>query len=131
MTTSVDKLGLSSINMNGIFLGIAQAFGFFIVMPFTHKMKRVLWIKIFNLAFIFVASILFLLSFFQETTIVTNLRIIFSMMSAAVMSSCFPILYSYMAEVFPVEIRGLSSALILFIGKISGPIALLITTLCN
>ena len=131
MTTSVDKLGLSSINMNGIFLGLSQAFGFMIVMPFTHRMRRVLWIKIFNVAFIVVALILFLLSFMEETIIVTNLRIFFSMVSASVMSSCFPILYTYMAELFPVEIRGLSSAIIIFIGKISGPLALLITTLCN
>ena len=102
-----------------------------IVMPFTHRMKRVLWIKIFNMAFIFVALVLFLLSFLEETWVVTNLRIFFSMVSAAVMSSCFPILYGYIAELFPVEIRGLSSALIIFIGKISGPLALLITTICN
>lgn len=124
MTTSVQDLGLKSIQLNGIFLGITQSLGFLSVLPFTHKMKRKEWSLKFQAMILISALFLITLSLCGDSSVILFLQTIISTcLLASIMSASFPLIFLYISELFPTETRGLASALILFFGKMVGALA--------
>lgn len=117
---SVQNLGLANMNYNGIYLGVTQAIGPMLVTPFAHKMKRRKWSIILQCGSLSAVALLAILSKNYEDT--PLIRLIKSSLSAGVISvvisAQYPIVCSSMSEMFPSRLRGLSSALILFLSKV-------------
>ena len=121
MTTSVQDLGLHDIHLNGIFLGVNQSIGFIAIFPFMHKIKRRKWIINLQLVFIFSAIILWLTALFPKNQYIQITQTTVSTFCiAANVSAISSVFYTYIAEMFPAEIRGVATALILFNGKLIG-----------
>jgi fucose permease len=57
--------------------------------------------------------------------------LISTILISAVTSMMFPLLFLWTAELFPTKIRGLASAVILFVGKLFGGLAPLLSNLCD
>lgn len=118
---SIQDLGLELINYNGIFFGITQSAGYLSILPFAYKMPRKRWMIIFQILILLGASILFFLSIIPETDTVRLMETIVSTCILAAVNSCqFVFLYTYVSELFPIKIRGLANALVLFTGKMIG-----------
>lgn len=47
LTTDLSGLGLSSIELSGIFVGLTQCIGCLVVIPFIPRMRRKMWGLIF------------------------------------------------------------------------------------
>ena len=126
LTTSIQQLGLEDIHYNGLLLGFTQSLGYLICLPLAHKMKRKKWSIIFQVLVLLGALILGVLS---KITAPGNphIQLMKTIMStfwmATLNSAQFPILYTYINELFPVKIRGLANALILFTAKLMGALA--------
>ena len=123
LTTSIQQLGLENIHYNGLLLGITQSLGYLITLPVAHKMKRKRWSIIFQILVLIGALILGVLSKISEYGN-SNIQFMKTIMSTAWMatlnSAQFPIIYTYINELFPVSIRGFANALILFTAKLMG-----------
>lgn len=50
LSTDISSIGLSNVSIAGILLGVTQTIGYFIVLPFVHKMKRRFWTLMFYCA---------------------------------------------------------------------------------
>lgn len=125
LTTSIQDLGLNSMSENGIFLGVTQTIGYFISLPFAHKMQRKKWSIIYQLICLLGAIILIILSkIFEDNDLNKLLKTIISTcLIATVNSAQFPILFAYISEIYPTKMRGLGNALVLFSGKLLGALA--------
>lgn len=125
LTISIQDLGLKNTTENGIFLGVTQTIGYFLSLPFAHKMKRKTWSIIFQLICLSGGiGLAYLSKYCQRTELVRFLETVLSTcVIATVNSAQFPILYSYVSEIYPTKIRGLANAMILFFGKLFGALA--------
>jgi len=121
LTTSVQSLGLTSINYNGMFLGVTQTVGYLVALPLAHKMKRKLWSIIFQSLTLIGAVILAFMSQEKQTERQMFLETVISTCWMAVINSAqFPLLFLSISELFPTRVRGLANAMVLFTGKLLG-----------
>lgn len=126
LTTSIQDLGLKNVTENGIFLGVTQTIGYFICLPFAHKMKRKTWSIIFQIICLLGAIGLAYLSKINDndSDLIGFLETIISTCVLATINSAqFPILFAYISELYPTKMRGLANAIILFTGKLFGALA--------
>jgi len=132
MIVSVQNLGLSSMNLNGIALGVSQTIGFIVILPFTHILPRRITSISMQGVLMISAGLLFCISFFTRTEMIRTIETIISTVAiGSTMSAFFPVLYLHTSELFPVEMRGLANAMILFIGKLFGGSAPFVCQLCE
>ena len=118
---SVQDLGLSSINTNGIFFGVTQTAGYLIILPFSHKLPRKKLFIYCELLTLAGAAILGVLSHMDKTAWVKLLETIVSTCLMTVVNSIqFVFYYAYISESFPPQIRGSANALCLFTSKLIG-----------
>lgn len=113
-----------------MFLGVTQTAGYLIALPLAHKMKRKLWSIIYQLLTLIGAIVLAFMSKSEQTKEEKFFETVVSTCWMAVINSAqFPILFLYISELFPTEIRGLANALVLFTGKLLGALSPLLGTL--
>lgn len=132
MTISIQELGLKSLQINGILLGVTQSLGYLGVFPFTHKMRRKKWLLIFQF-FVFLSILsLFFLSLFEKSKVVLLLQTFFSTFFIASLTSAqFPLIFLYISELFPTNVRGVANAIILFFGKLVGTLTPFLIDFCE
>ena len=133
LSTDVSSLGIENICVVGVFLGITQTIGYIIVIPFISKMKRAKWMRIFCTLIILGAFVLLALSFFDPSNQYINYTKagISTIVLATFMSAAFPFLFLMNTELFPTEVRGTASALVLSCGKLVGASAPFIGDFCK
>lgn len=115
------RLGLANIYLNGVFLGVSELLGNFIIIPFGNKLKR----RHLNFfcAFSITICALFLIVLdvagdsdssgikWTQTLISSLIKLIYCMN--------FALIFSYASELFPTKIRGLTLGIIVLFGRIS------------
>jgi hypothetical protein len=131
LTINIQQLGLSSININGIFVGVAGMFGAGLVIFMITKIRRYVcgFVKIFFrktgiiwcLVTIIVASVvLAVLSYFYMFNV--TVQFIESMISAFIFKCAtlfiFSVLSLYSVELFETSIRSLAFALVMVVSKL-------------
>ena len=133
LSTDVSSLGIDNICVVGIFLGITQTLGYFLVIPFISRMKRARWMTIFSLLIVLGATVLLGLSFMDPSNqyISYSKAGISTVVIATFMSAAFPFLFLMNTELFPTEVRGTASALVLSCGKLVGASAPFIGDFCK
>ena len=73
LSTDVGSLGISNISIAGILLGLTQSFGYLLVIPFVHNMKRVLWVTIFQIILACSALLLLGLSLLPKSSTISTI----------------------------------------------------------
>ena len=133
MTTSVQELGLKNIQLNGMMIGVCQTIGYLFILPFTHKIPRKQFMKIFQATIVISAVVLFIIGLVVPHS--DTRKWVETLISTVVISSLtsmmFPLLFIWIAELFPTQIKGLASAFILFMGKLLGGLAPILSHVCE
>lgn len=121
MTTSVQDLGMDSVQANGIIVGITQAGGFILVLPFLSITRRKYALLLIQTLMLSGAFFLVCTSFFKSSGYIRLLEgFISSVYISSSLSALFSFLYIANAESFPTQIRGLAVGIILLVGKVIG-----------
>lgn len=124
LTSSIQDLGLKSIQLNGILMGFTQMLGFLYVAYNGPKIERVKTAKLCLLIEMAGALLLFGLSFCKQTDKILLIQsLISTLWMTTTVSAHISVLYLQNAESFPTELRGLAIAFILLFGKMSGAAA--------
>lgn len=124
LTSSIQDLGMKSIQLNGILMGCTQLIGYLFMAYYGPKLQRVRAAKLCLALEIFGAFVLFCLSFCKQTDQVMLLQsLVSTLWMTTIVSAHMGILYLQNAESFPTELRGLAIAFILLFGKMSGAAA--------
>lgn len=133
MTTSVQELGLKNIQLNGMMIGVCQTIGYLFILPFTHKIPRKQFMKMFQVVIVSSAIVLFLIGLFVPHSDARKWieTLISTVLISSLTSMMFPLLFLWIAELFPTQIKGLASAFILFMGKLLGGLAPILTHICE
>lgn len=133
MTTSVQELGLKNIQLNGMMIGVCQTIGYLFILPFTHKIPRKQFMKLFQVVIVCSAITLFLIGLFVPHSEIRKWleSLISTVLISSLTSMMFPLLFLWIAELFPTQIKGLASAFILFMGKLLGGLAPILSHICE
>lgn len=124
MTTSVQDMGLSTVQLNGMVVGVTQAAGFIIVLRHLPKTRRKVALLAIQGLLLTGAYLLICVSFLPKGYWVNLLNgFVSTVCMSTVLSSMFSFLYVANAESFPTQIRGLAVGIILLTGKLLGSCA--------
>lgn len=124
MTTSVQDMGLATVQMNGIVVGLTQALGYILVLKYLSRTKRKAALIAIQAMLLFGAYLLVCLSFLPKARWVTLLEgFVSTIFMSTVLSSMFSFMYVANAESFPTQVRGLAVGVILLTGKLIGSCA--------
>lgn len=121
------RIGLSNIYVNGIFLGVSELIGNFIVIPLGDKVKR-RWFN-FTCSLTIVLCCVVLLIFelvkdsIQENVLKWTQTLISSVIKLALCAN-FALIFTYCSELFPTKMRGLCLGLCVLVGRTSSIFAL-------
>lgn len=123
-SVSIQDLGFDNMNVNGIYFGLVQSMAYLVMTFFSPKMKRKLWLLIFQgLTILFTIS-LFFLSTREETNIIKYAKAFISIFVLGFFNAAiFPLLFSFISELFPTRVRGIAFAFITFLGRFGGSYA--------
>lgn len=119
MSINIQDLGLKDTKLNGILFGITQGIGYLGMLPFSNNMRRKRWHIIFQLIMMTGAVILLILSLGGSSK-----RILIAQTAVAIIfcgttfSALFTIFFLYVTELFPVELRGTASSIVLLVSNI-------------
>ena len=119
MNFSIQDLGLSSINLNGIFYGVTQSVAYVSIVPFAHKIRRKQSFIYTQIAILLGAAALAVLSKVQKTPLVALAETTISTCLMTVVNSIqFVFFYAYLTESFPTVVRGLASGLVICTSRV-------------
>ncbi len=114
------KLGLQNIYINGIFLGISEIIGYFIVIPIASIVKRRqlnFWcsfaVVILNLVLLFLEFI----TEFMNPNFVHWLQTILSCLIKLAYCINYALIFNYCSELFATKIRGMTLGICIFFGR--------------
>lgn len=115
------KIGLASINVNGMFLGLSETVGYLIVIPFGNLIPR----RVLN--FVCCALVIILCCFliaFDFTAKDWNEQVlrwsqtIASSLIKLVLCVNYALIFNYCSELFPTKMRGMTLGICVFVGRV-------------
>jgi len=114
-------------------IGVCQTIGYLFILPFTHKIPRKQTMKLFQVVIVCSAITLFLIGLFVPHSDIRKWleSLISTVLISSLTSMMFPLLFLWIAELFPTQIKGLASAFILFMGKLLGGLAPILSHICE
>ena len=115
------KIGLASININGMFLGLSEIMGYLFVIPFGNLIPR----RILNFSCCAAVIILccFLIAFditakkWNENVLRWSQTIV-SCLIKLVLCINYSLIFNYCSELFPTKMRGFALGICVFIGRV-------------
>lgn len=132
LTTDIGSIGISSISIAGILLGSSQMVGYLAIIPFSHKMRRKTWTTIFLLGIscgilsLLGISIAVKLEYLSAPPrgITPWLNVSISTVVCSTLMSCtFGIFFLFINELFPTDLKGICTAVIVSGSKLFGAFA--------
>ena len=124
LQTDEGSLGISNMCVAGLLLGFTQIIGNLSIIPFINKMKRVFWATFLQILLAISALAILILSLVpQNSTIETAKALISTCLMSTIISAGIPLLFIFSAELFPTEIRGSATALILTVSNLLSALA--------
>lgn len=113
------KLGINNIYIMSTLFAISDLIGFLIMIPISHTIRRRKLNITCNLIILTSAFLLYINEFNRESTRYTVVTTVLSCIFKICTSAAYSLAFNYLNELFPTNIRGLSTGIIVCCARLS------------